>query len=220
MPTTITSIIGQAVVVTTQANIAPIYPETKSLSVPEVKPMLSQEPSHFIISSSLDSEALSQLFVLSPEALVVNVSLIASTSTQSVHTSLCSVIPTVSVSSSPSSHCYGEGIFVGLFTPIPKSVTTPVNMEVFRLELAGYPDLTMKDYLLNGFTHGFDISYIGPHRAVQCQNQLSASANSEHITEVIKKELLCGHTAGPFLSPRIFTVPPWVQSPRKMGLRD
>ena len=39
--TTITSIIGQAVVVTTQANIASIYPETKNLSVPEVKPMLS-----------------------------------------------------------------------------------------------------------------------------------------------------------------------------------
>ena len=124
-----------------------IYPETKSLSVPEVKPMLSREPSDFIISSSLDSEALSQPSVLSLEALVVNVSLIASTSTQSVHTSLCSVIPTVSFSSSPFSQCYGEGIFEGVFTPIPKSVTTPVNVEVLRFELAGYPDLTTKDYL-------------------------------------------------------------------------
>ena len=111
---TITSVIGQAVVVTTQANIALIYPETKSLSVPEVKPMLSREPSDFIISSSLDSEAISQPSVLSPEALVVNVSLIASTSTQSVHNSLCSVIPTVSFSSSPSCQCYGEGIFGGV----------------------------------------------------------------------------------------------------------
>ena len=88
-----------------------------------------------------------------------------------------------------------------MFTPIPKSVTTPVNVEVLRFELAGYPDLTMKDYLLNGFTHGFDIGYKGPRRAVQCRNQLSASANPEHITEAIKKELLRGHTAGPFLSP-------------------
>ena len=147
------------------------------------------------------AKTVSQPSVLSPEALVVNVLLIASTSTQSVHTSLCSVIPTVSFSSSPSSQCYGEGIFGGVFTPIPKSATTPVNVEVLRFELAGYPDLTMKDYLLNGFTHGFDIGYKGPRRAVQCQNQLSASANPEHITEAIKKELLRGHTAGPFLSP-------------------
>ena len=49
VPTTITSVIGQAVVVTTQANIAPIYPETKSLSVPEVKPMLSREPSVLLL---------------------------------------------------------------------------------------------------------------------------------------------------------------------------
>ena len=115
VPTAITSVTGQAVVVTTQPNIPPIYPETKSLSVPEIKPMLSQEPSDFIISSSLDSEAVSQPSVLSPEALVVNVSLIASTSTQSVHSSSCSVIPTVSFSSSPSSQCYGKGIFGGVF---------------------------------------------------------------------------------------------------------
>ena len=76
-----------------------------------------------------------------------------------------------------SGHCYRERKFGDVFTPIPKSVTTPVNVEVLRYELAGYPDVTMKDYLLNGFTHGFDIGYRGSCRAVQCRNQLSVSAN-------------------------------------------
>ena len=54
-----------------------------------------------------------------------------------------------------------------MFTAIPKSVTAQVNVEVLRCELAGYPDVTMKDYLLNGFTLGFDIGYRGPCSAVQ-----------------------------------------------------
>ena len=187
VPTAITNVIDQAVVVTTQEDSAPVYPETKILSVPDVKPMLSRVSSNFIISSSLESEAVSQPSVLSPEALGINAFLNVSMSTQSVRTSLCSVIPIVNATSSSSGHCYGEVKFAGVFIPIRKSVRTPVNMEVLRSELAGYPDVTMKDCLLNGSTHGFDIGYRGPRRAVQCRNQVSANANPEHITEAIKK---------------------------------
>ena len=60
VPTAITNVIDQAVVVTTQANTAPVYLETNSPSVPDVKPMLSQESGDFIISSLSETEAVSQ----------------------------------------------------------------------------------------------------------------------------------------------------------------
>ena len=140
VPTAIINAIDQAVVVTTQENTAPVYPETKIPSVPDVKLMLSRVSSNFIISL-LESKAVSQPSVLSPEALGINASLHASMSTKSVCTSLCSVTPTVDATSSSSGHCYREGKFGGVFTPIPKSVTTPVNIELLRGYTAG-PFLT------------------------------------------------------------------------------
>ena len=152
------------------------------------------------LSSSLETETVSQPSVLSAETSGTNVLLNASTSTQSLCTSSCSVTPTVNATNSSSGHCYREGKFGGMFTLIPKSVTTPVNVEVLRCELAGYHDATMKDYLLNGFKHGFDIGYRGPRSTVQGRNQLSESANPKHITEAIRTELLRGHTTGLFLT--------------------
>ena len=67
VPAAITNVIDQAVVVTTQANTTPVYSETNSPSVPDVKSMLSQESGDFIISSLLETEAVSQPSVLSPE---------------------------------------------------------------------------------------------------------------------------------------------------------
>ena len=187
VPTAITNVIDQPVVVTNQANTVPVYPETNSPSVPDVKPMLSQESGDSIIISSLETEAVSQPSVLSPEPLGINVLLNKSASIQSVCTSSCSVTPIFNATNSSSGHCYREGKFGGVFTPIPKSVTTPVNVVVLRYELASYPAVTMKDCLLNGFTHGSDIGYRGPRSAVQCPNQQSASAKSEHITKASKK---------------------------------
>ena len=82
----------------------------------------------------------------------------------------CSVTLTVNATNSSSGHCHRQGKFGCVFTPIPKSDKTPVNVEELKHELAGYSDATMKDYLLNGFTYGFDIGYRGPRSPYAVSN--------------------------------------------------
>ena len=56
-------------------------------------------------------------------------------------------------------------------------------------------------YLLEGFTNGFDIGYTGKCFPVCTKNLLSALHNPGSVSEAISKELSRGHIAGPFASP-------------------
>ena len=41
--------------------------------------------------------------------------------------------------------------------PLPVSIVTPINIEILQFCLSGHPDSAFVQFLLHGFTHGFDI---------------------------------------------------------------
>ena len=85
--------------------------------------------------------------------------------------------------------------------PLPHTVNTPVNIANFSASLTHHPDQHLVQYLVNDLTHGFSIGFKGPHSPSQPQNLLSATAHSVDVTTALCKELSCGHTAGPFITP-------------------
>ena len=56
----------------------------------------------------------------------------------------------------------------------PVQLPTPVKVNRLHFYLDGYPT-KLKDYLLNGFQHGFLLAYVGPHKPSSCKNLLSAT---------------------------------------------
>ena len=85
------------------------------------------------------------------------------------------------------------------FVPLPANPTSPVNIERLKEELAGYPDPELADYLIQGFTYGFDIGYSDKRFTLRSKNLHSALSNASAVTEAINKELSRGHVAGPFI---------------------
>ena len=60
--------------------------------------------------------------------------------------------------------------------PLPRTVSTPVNIANFSAALTQHPDQHLVQYLVNGLTHGFSIGFKGPHSPSQPKNLLSATA--------------------------------------------
>ena len=77
-------------------------------------------------------------------------------------------------------------------------VVSPINVLVLCKYLTSHPDRNFVNFLLDGFTNGFSVSYQGPLTAGQCRNLLSARSNPAAVTRAISKEVQRGHTAGPF----------------------
>ena len=50
-----------------------------------------------------------------------------------------------------------HNLLIDNFVPLPATPTTPVKIEKLKEELSGYPDPGLADYLIQGFTYGFDI---------------------------------------------------------------
>ena len=102
--------------------------------------------------------------------------------------------------------------------PFPTQPSTPVNVSVLRLFLAGYHS-DIVEFLLDGFSHGFRVGYQGspPHGFLR--NNLSADSNSDAVSASILKELQRGHTAGPFLTPPFHNLhcSPLGSAPKKDG---
>ena len=69
--------------------------------------------------------------------------------------------------------------------------------------LASYPCPGTRDYLIAGFSHGFDIGFRGSFDDPNSRprNLRSALDHEESVTEAIVKELSRGHTSGPFPFP-------------------
>ena len=54
---------------------------------------------------------------------------------------------------------------------------------------------------MDGLCNGFDIGFKGICSITKPKNLLSSGENKDKISEAIVKELMRGHTAGPFPSP-------------------
>ena len=112
-----------------------------------------------------------------------------------------------------------HSLLIDNFVPLPANPTSLVNIEKLKEELAGYPDPELADYLIQGFTYGFDIGYCGKCFPLRSKNLHSAPSNASAVTEAISEELSRGHVAGPFIKAPFgtCTVPHWEQCQRKMG---
>ena len=69
----------------------------------------------------------------------------------------------------------------------PVQLPTPVKVNSLHFYLDGYPTKS-KDYLLNGFQHGFLLDYVGPHKPSSCKNLLSATQKPEAVADKLSKE--------------------------------
>ena len=84
--------------------------------------------------------------------------------------------------------------------PLPVSIVTPINVKILQFCLSGHLDSNFVQFLLHGFTFGFDIGFRGELTRGQQRNLLSARNNPTAVSAAIQKELDRGHTSGPFES--------------------
>lgn len=81
------------------------------------------------------------------------------------------------------------------------SVATPVRVEELRKLLlqTNYPQ-DKTNYLVEGFTHGFDIGFYGPRNVVrETPNMKFCTGTRIDLWNKIMKEVQEGHTAGPYV---------------------
>lgn len=80
------------------------------------------------------------------------------------------------------------------------TVTTPINVPLYKelLEASDYP-ADKREYLVEGFTHGFRIGFYGPRDiAREAPNMHFHTGTKLDLWNKIIKEVQLGHTAGPF----------------------
>ena len=89
------------------------------------------------------------------------------------------------------------------FCPLPPSIVTPVFVERLSLCLHDHPDQNLVNYILDGFSHGFDIGFTGSfsNQNTRPRNLPSARRNPSQVGEAIRKEINRGHMSGPFSGP-------------------
>lgn len=84
-------------------------------------------------------------------------------------------------------------------TVFPKNkvgqVTTPVKVSVLSTYLQGYPN---RKYLINGFTIGFKLGYIGPRQSTSCSNLKSCSELPDVVLQKLQAEIYAKRIQGPF----------------------
>jgi hypothetical protein len=81
--------------------------------------------------------------------------------------------------------------------------TTPVNITQLQIELTNYPERDFVDYLLQGFTWGFDtkIDLDSITMSKECKNLQSAVHYAPDVDMLIHREVTQGYLCGPFKSP-------------------
>lgn len=82
-------------------------------------------------------------------------------------------------------------------------MATPINVPELRrlLDLTSYP-ADKVDYLIQGFTKGFEIGFYGPRDLVrETPNMKIRTGTKVDLWNKIMKEVEAGHTAGPFAKP-------------------
>ena len=98
----------------------------------------------------------------------------------------------------------------------PTRVITPINPKALKVLLQGYPE-EEKDYLIDGFTHGFCIPFNGPIPPLCQKNLPSATKHPQVIQNKLDKEIAKGRIGGPFHHPPFskFIVSPVGVVPKK-----
>ena len=86
------------------------------------------------------------------------------------------------------------------FNPLPKGITTPVNIVNMIQCLSQHPERHMVNYIINGLTNGFEIGYANSSLKHCTHNLRSTSEHTKDVTTAINKELDRGHMPGPFTS--------------------
>ena len=86
------------------------------------------------------------------------------------------------------------------FNPLPKGITTPVNIVNMMQCLSQHPERHMVNYIINGLINGFDIGYANSSLKHCTHNLRSATEHTKDVTTAINKELDRGHMSGPFSS--------------------
>ena len=78
-----------------------------------------------------------------------------------------------------------NGILSRNFNPLPSSVQSPVNVQRLYSLLVEHPQQALVSYVVNGFTHEFDIGFRDPVIDTAPRNLLSSSALSVAVTNAI-----------------------------------
>jgi hypothetical protein len=89
------------------------------------------------------------------------------------------------------------------FCPLPLTVSTPVLVSRLGHLLRDFPVAATVEFLLAGFTFGFDIGFRGALTDLNSRprNLLSARGNVVQVSAAVAKEVSRGHTSGPFRRP-------------------
>lgn len=98
-----------------------------------------------------------------------------------------------------------RGHFVNKHSSLWDLGYTPVNVSALTTLLQNYPNKTVADQLLHGFTFGFSLNYTGPRGPVSCKNMVSASENKDQLLGKLNKEIQLGRIVGPFDVPPLKT---------------
>ena len=64
-------------------------------------------------------------------------------------------------------------------------MSTPIHLKTFNYWVRGF---VWAEYLVNGFTDGFRLGYIGERHSLTAKNLKSCSENLSVITEKLKKK--------------------------------
>ena len=83
-------------------------------------------------------------------------------------------------------------------TSVTDIAPSPVNLNVLSKLLFQY-NKSEADFLLGGFTHGFNLHYQGPRQERMAKNLKSAASNPMVVQQKINKEITAGRVAGPFV---------------------
>lgn len=92
------------------------------------------------------------------------------------------------------------------FRSLPPAVVSPINVRNLERLLFHHPCASTRRFLVSGFRYGFDIGFRGSFRTPNARprNLRTAVDNEALVTAAINKELVRGHTSGPFLQPPFF----------------
>ena len=86
--------------------------------------------------------------------------------------------------------------FIGAF-PVRQ---TPVNPDRLETLLVRYTYLHNVQFLVDGFSHGFDMGFCGSITPGVAKNHQFAHISKNDVSAAINKEVEPGHTVGPFSS--------------------
>ena len=85
-------------------------------------------------------------------------------------------------------------------TPSKQALLTPAKVDRLNFLLSGY-EISLRLYLINGFTFGFRVGFDGERCALHSPNLKSALDQPQIVRTKLRKECEAGRICGPFTCP-------------------